>query len=107
MASLSVNLYGHYLRAAPRSLDRLDGVFGCEPSHNQCQLTVGCHLDGSPINPLHIFSGVSAATVHFHNKLGGFHSFSLLLFYAEERYTAQREARRRRSEPLPSRVPKP
>ncbi len=27
-------------------------------------------------------------------------SFSLLLFYAEERYTAQREAWRRRSEPL-------
>jgi hypothetical protein len=69
----------------------LDSVFGRKSPHNQCQLTVGCRLDGSPINSLHVFGGVGAATVHFHNKFGIFHSFLLLLFYAEERYTAQRE----------------
>jgi hypothetical protein len=29
---------------------------------HQHQLTVGCHLNGSPINPLHVFRGVGAAT---------------------------------------------
>src|SRR6266536_5761542 len=89
MASLSMNLYGHELRAAPRSLDRLDSVFGCEPSHKQCQLTVGCRLEGSPINPLHVFRGVRTATVHFHNKFGVLHEFS-----SRSGWQVKREARR-------------
>jgi hypothetical protein len=32
-----------------------------ESSHHQCQLTIGCHLDGSPINPLHVFRGAGRA----------------------------------------------
>jgi hypothetical protein len=47
----------------------------------------GCSLDGSTINPLHVFGDVGAATVHFHNKFCVFHSVSLLLSSAEERCT--------------------
>jgi hypothetical protein len=57
-------------------LDGFDGILGCEPSHKQCQLAVKCHLDGSPINPLHVLSGMGAATIYFHNKFGAFHEFS-------------------------------
>jgi hypothetical protein len=38
------------LRIAPRSLNGFDGVFSSESAHKQCQLTIGCHLDGYPIN---------------------------------------------------------
>jgi hypothetical protein len=57
-------------------LDGFDGIFGCELPHHQCQLAVKCHLDGSPINPLHVLSGMGAATIYFHNKFGAFHEFS-------------------------------
>jgi len=42
-------------------LDGFDSVFSRESPHNQCQLTVGCRLDGSPISPLHVFGGVSTS----------------------------------------------
>jgi hypothetical protein len=51
-------------------VDGFDSVFGRESSHNQRQRAVDSHLDGSPINPLHVFSGASTATVHFHDKFG-------------------------------------
>jgi hypothetical protein len=40
-------------------------------------LAVGCRLDGSPINPLHVFSSVGTVTVHFHDKFRVFHGFVL------------------------------
>jgi len=66
-------------------LEGFDSVFGRESPHNQCQLTVHCSLDGSTINPLHIFGDVGTATVHLHNKFCVFHSLPLLLSSAEER----------------------
>jgi hypothetical protein len=54
-------------------LDRGDSVFGGESSHEQCQLTVGRHLDGSFINALNVSWGAASATVHFHDKLGILH----------------------------------
>jgi hypothetical protein len=68
--------------------------FCCESPHHQCQLAVGGCLYWSPINPLQVRRDASA-TVHFHNKCGISHSFSLLLFCAEEQYTAQRKVRAR------------
>jgi hypothetical protein len=56
-----------------RILHGLDRVFGCESPHHQGQLTVGCRLDGKPINPQNVLRGMSAAAVHFHNKLDVFH----------------------------------
>src|SRR5882762_135206 len=76
---LDLALNGHQLRAASRVLDRFDSVFSGEPPHKQCQLAVGCSLDGSPIHSLHIFRGASTSTVHFHNKLDVFHSFSVFI----------------------------
>src|SRR5437868_1462627 len=66
------------LRDAPRSLNGLDGVFSSESAHEQCQLTIGCHLDWYPINPLHIFRRTNIATTQFHNKFDLFHDFSRL-----------------------------
>ena len=40
-----------------------------------CTFHVGCHLDGSRINSLHVFGGASTATVHFYDKFGLFHVF--------------------------------
>ena len=76
---LSTNLYGHQFRAAAGILNRSDSVLGCESSHNQCQLTVGCRLDGNLMNPLHVFRGASTGTVHFHNKFSVFRGFFLSL----------------------------
>jgi hypothetical protein len=59
-------------------LNGLDRVFGRESAHNQSQGTVGCHLNGSPINPLDVFSGASAGTVHSYNEFDIFHDFSSL-----------------------------
>ncbi len=72
---LSANLYGHQFRAAARILNGFDSVLGCESSHNQCQLAVGCRLDGNLMNPLHVFRGASTGTVHFHNKFSVFRGF--------------------------------
>jgi hypothetical protein len=71
------NLYGHEFRDAAGILHGLDGVFCCESPHSQCPLAVACHLDGSPINSLHVFSGACAATDHFHNKFYVFQKFLL------------------------------
>ncbi len=76
---LSTNLYGHQFRAAAGILDGSDSVLGCESSHNQCQLTVGCRLDGNLMNPLHVFRGASTGTVHSHNKFSVFRGFFLSL----------------------------
>jgi hypothetical protein len=57
-------------------LQGFDSVFSCEFPHNQCQLTVGCHVDWSRINSLNVFGGASAAPVHFHNKFNVFHVLS-------------------------------
>ena len=76
---LSANLYGHQFRAAARILNGFDSVLGCESSHNQCQLAVGCRLDGNLMNPLHVFRGASTGTVHFHNKFSVFRGFFLSL----------------------------
>jgi|SRR5580704_771355 hypothetical protein len=73
---LGGNLDGYQLGVAAGILDGLYGVFRRESSHNQCQLAVGCGLDGSPVNALNIFGSACAATVHFHKKLRVFHGFS-------------------------------
>jgi len=60
-------------------LHGLDRVFSRESPHHQGQLTIGCRLDGKSINPQHVLRGMSAAAVHFHNKLDVFHgSFQVL-----------------------------
>jgi hypothetical protein len=74
---LSTNLHGHQLRAAAGILDGFNSVLGRESSHYQCQLTVGCRLDGNLVYALHVFRGASTATVHFHNKFGVFRGFPL------------------------------
>jgi hypothetical protein len=61
-------------------LDGFDSVFGGKSSHNQCKLTVGCRLDGSPVNPLYEFSGATTATVHSYNKFDVFHGLSCFHF---------------------------
>ncbi len=55
-------------------MDRFDGVFGRESHHHQCLLTVECHLDRNPIDPVHAF-GCVTATVHSHNKFRIFSQF--------------------------------
>ena len=62
------DLYGKQLRAAAGVLERFDNVFGCESPHDQGQLSIGCHLDGCQINPLHVFHGASTTAIHFYNK---------------------------------------
>jgi hypothetical protein len=76
---LGRNLYGHQLWDAAGVLDGFGGVFGREFSHQQSLLTVGRHLDRSPVNTLHVF-GNSATTVHFHNKFGVLHGAPYCLF---------------------------
>jgi hypothetical protein len=78
-AGLGADLNGYQLRAAPRSFDRFDGILGGESPHDKRQLTVGCHLNRGTINPLHLFGGLTTATIHFHNKFEIFHSLSPLL----------------------------
>ena len=63
------NGYGNQLRNALGFREGFDSIFGRESSHQQCQLTVGCHVDAMRIDPLHVFEGASTATVHFHNNL--------------------------------------
>jgi hypothetical protein len=41
------------------------------------QLAVGCRLDRSPIDPLHVFSGMGTVTLYFHNKFDLFHGLFL------------------------------
>ena len=69
----ALNLYGNQLRAAAGVLERFDGVFGSEFTHQQGQLSVGCHLEGSAIDALHIGGAARASPVHFHNELDIFH----------------------------------
>src|SRR5438552_8722881 len=77
---LYTRVYGYKLRTAPGILDGFDSVFSGKSSHKQCQLTVSCRLDGSPVNPLYEFSGESTATVHSYNKFDVFHGLSCLHF---------------------------
>jgi hypothetical protein len=62
-------------------LEGLDSIFGREFAHNQCQLMVGCHADGSRINSLNVFRGARAPSIHFHNKFDVFH---ILMSLAEK-----------------------
>jgi hypothetical protein len=57
-------------------LHGFDGVFGRKSPHSQSQLSVGCGLDGAPVNAQYVFSGTRTATVHFHKEFGVFHGFS-------------------------------
>ena len=63
------NLYGHQLRGASGVLHGFDRILSGPPSHNQRQLTVGCCLDGSLINPQYVYRDARAATVYFHDEL--------------------------------------
>jgi hypothetical protein len=56
------------LRIAARSLDGLERVFGGESAHHEREFTVGCHLDGSAIDPLHILGGASTYPLYFHKE---------------------------------------
>ena len=82
-ARLGADLNGYQLRAAPRSFDRFDSILGGKSSHDQRQLTVGCHLNGGSINPLHILGFEGTSTIHFHYKLRICHSVLLLSLYAD------------------------
>ena len=68
---------GHYFRTASEILNGFDSAFGRTFPHNQRQLTAGCRLDGSPINPLHVFRWPGTTAVNFHDKFRLFHGFSL------------------------------
>ena len=74
-AGLGAYLNGHQLRAASESLDRFGCIFCRQSSHQQRELTVGCHLNRGSIDPLHILSFEGTSTIHFHKKFCGFHSF--------------------------------
>ena len=74
-ARLGADLNGYQLRAAPGSFDRFDSILGGKSSHDQRQLTVGCHLNRGSINPLHILRFEDSSAVHFHYKLCIFHSW--------------------------------
>ena len=63
---LHINVHGYQLGNTLRVLNRFDGVFRRQFSHDQCSLAVGCHLDGR-IDPLH--EGRSETTAaYFHDK---------------------------------------
>jgi hypothetical protein len=71
---LSGNQYGHQLRDALRGLEGFGGILGSEFPHQQRQLSVARHVDGSRVNSLYICRGTSAASVYFHNKFDVFHN---------------------------------
>src|SRR5579864_821042 len=70
---LGADLYRHQFRAAAGVLERLDGVFGSESAHQQGQLAVGCHLEGSAFDTLHIGGAACAPSIYFHDELDIFH----------------------------------
>src|ERR1035437_8464159 len=76
---LGAHLHRLQLRDAAGVLQGFDGVFGREPAHKLCQLTVGCHVDRCRINSLHVLGGASTASVHFHNKLDVLHALLSLM----------------------------
>src|SRR6266853_5931622 len=69
----SARYYRHQFRSAAGILNGLGRIFSGEPSHQQRQLTIGCHPDRNPIKLLHIFREANAAAIHFHKKLDDLH----------------------------------
>lgn len=74
------NTYGLQLRAAAGVLKGFDSILGRKSAHKECQLTVGCRLDGAPINALHVLRSAGDARVHSHNKFDVCHNLCLLMF---------------------------
>jgi len=75
-------------------LHRLNRIFRCKSPHDQGQLTVGCRLDGEPVNPQHVLRSVSAA-IHFHNKLDVFHG-SFLFYRSNKKVLTRNETTNRK-----------
>jgi hypothetical protein len=53
-------------------LQGFDSVFGRKFAHDQRQLAIGCHVDGSRINALNVLRSAST-TVHLHEIFDVFH----------------------------------
>ena len=70
---LGANPYGYQLWVAVGVLHGFNRILSRKSPHHQGQLAVSCRLDGKPIDPQHILRSMSAAAVHFHNKLDVFH----------------------------------
>jgi hypothetical protein len=70
---LGANPYRYQLWVAVGVLHRFNRILSCKSPHHQGQLAVSCRLDGKPIDPQHILRSMSAAAIHFHNKLDVFH----------------------------------
>lgn len=66
LLKLLPDLHGNQLRATAGVLDGIDRVFCCEFPHEECELAVGGHYDGSAIKPPHVL--LAAATVNFHHE---------------------------------------
>jgi len=64
--------YGKQLGSTPGVLQCFGRVFGREFSHHQRQFSVGCHLDRSFVDPLHIRRRARAA-LHPYNKFNVCH----------------------------------
>jgi hypothetical protein len=59
-------------------LQGFDSIFGRKFAHDQRQLAIGCHVDGSRINSLNVFRGAGTASIHFHNKFDVLHLISVM-----------------------------
>ncbi len=69
-------------------LQRFDSIFGRKFAHDQRQLAIGCHVDGSRINSLNVFRGAGTASIHFHNKFDVLH----ILISLMEQFSGTNEA---------------
>jgi Phage integrase family len=65
----------------------LDSIFGCEPSHNQCQFAVLGSLYWSPVNPLYVLWNTTANTNHFDNKFTSLHDLTTLIHEVKTKYS--------------------
>jgi hypothetical protein len=69
------NLHRNHLRSATRALDGLDSVFRCKFSHEECELAVARHYDGSAIKPAYVL--LAATTANFDHEFGICHRLYL------------------------------
>jgi hypothetical protein len=72
------DLYGLQFRDAPGGMQGFASVFRHESAHHQRQLSVGCHVDWSRFNSLHVLGSAGTATVHFHDEFDCLHIFMSL-----------------------------
>ena len=81
---LGRDLDAHQFGSAAGILDQFGSVFRCVLSHDQGQLALGCHLDGSAINALHILRGLRTSTADSNKKLEAAHDLGGSLVVANK-----------------------